>query len=515
MFARVFHTAKRILSRSPSIPARSSEGTETAPTSAPDAPPAMVTTRTGVETPGTATPRSASGKRVGKRELAALDTPTQAKRQKKAAPTPQKKHGDDVAGREAVHVSPEDASDTIAVAVAPTSSNKDASQTSAKKGPLAIRRRSSPQVVVGKLSPPASTATESFEQATEDDAPASPQETVYHTPKLRSGTAHATPVTSKAAAASPAPRAKTPKTSTPASGKKPRGRPRKVQNEDDAHGIEITQTTTKITDHIPSPAHESEPTSKKAHKRFGSEEPADTIVVDTKAPESTHEDEDEDEDADDSDEAPDVVTTATATSKAQAAHAEAERALVAQQQKEAAKRQARKELIAAQQAAKREREEKKAKKLARQQAKQAAKAAPEEEEEEAQHLGLARDGLPALLPDSLLSTLSDQRAPTPPPTRGGKSEEELRREKLNHHIKFLERTEKPIKDVRKGKLSVAVLAQHNRVLPPKMSRDTSNVREHWLKGRGLEKRKGAKQKFKAGKVERRRVGGGGFLRNED
>ncbi|KAI8942241.1 hypothetical protein NX059_000324 [Plenodomus lindquistii] len=484
----------------------------------------MVTTRGGVETPGAATPRSSGKKRVGKRELEGLEaaeTPTQAKRQKKAAPTPKKKGAAKVPVEEVVHESSEDTSDTIAVAVAPSTSKRESPPRSTKKGKLAIRRRSSPQVVLNKLSPPASTvATESFEQAVEDDTPAPTQETVYHTPNQQAS------VTKEAEEGSPTPKAIAPKTVTPASGKKQKGRPKKVRNEENGHSIEVTQKTTKIVEEVPSSSYESDqapitspPTSKpssqpnKAHKRFGSEEPAETIVIDTKVPEPTHED--EDDSASDSDEAPEVVTTAAATSKAQIAQAEASRALVAQQQKEAARRQAREELIAAQQAAKREREEKKAKKLARKLAKQAAQESPENDEEESHDLGIPRDGLPALLPDSLLSTLPDQRAPTPPPVRGGKSEEELRREKLNHHIKFLERTEKPIKDVRKGKLSVAVLGQHNKVLPPKMSRNTSNVREHWLKGRGLEKRKGAKSKIKSGKMERRRVGGGGFLRNED
>ena len=51
----------------------------------------MVTTRGGTETPGapapTPTPRSSTRKAAGKRELESLETPTQAKRQRKSAPT--------------------------------------------------------------------------------------------------------------------------------------------------------------------------------------------------------------------------------------------------------------------------------------------------------------------------------------------------------------------------------------------------------------------------------------------
>ncbi len=100
-----------------------------------------------------------------------------------------------------------------------------------------------------------------------------------------------------------------------------------------------------------------------------------------------------------------------------------------------------------------------------------------------------------LLPDSLLNAIDEQRPPTPPPEKRGKTAEERRKEKLSHHIKFLERSQKPIKDVKKGKLKVAVLAQQNKVLPPKVNRDTRNMREHWLKGR-TEKRRGKKEKYR-------------------
>lgn len=522
MFARVFDTAKRILSRSPSVPGGSSDIRETPPNNA-DA--SMVMTRGGVETPGAATPvaatpRSSGKKRVGKRELEALDTPTQAKRQRKASSTPKKKVIEetpepDAPVDEPAQESAGDTSDTITVTIP---SSKEGKQSSAKKIP--IRRRSSPQVMVGKLSPPAFAAAESFEDAIQDDLLGT-----ISTPELRSG--------SKKADGSPTPKAKTAKVSTPSSTKKTRGRPRKVQHED-PHTVEITQTTTtKIVDEIPSSSFESShapipsqetPTSaqpKKAHKRFGSEEPIERVVAHTQgskrnsAPQPT---EQNDDSASDSDEAPEVVTTATATSKAQAAKADADRAQRAQQQKEQAKRQAREELVAAQQAAKREREEKKAKKLARQAAKQA-KDTPASEDDVSSRSALdIPHSLPALLPTSLLETITDQRPPTPPPTRHGKTEEELRQEKLSHHIKFLERTEKPVKDVKKGKLSVAVLGRGNDVLPPKASRESRNVREHWLKGRELQKKgKAGKPNFGKGRMERRGVVGGvkGFLKGED
>lgn len=528
MFARVLDTAKRILSRTPSIPGASSEFTEVPPTAAPSADAAMVTTRGGTETPGAATPRSSVRKQVGKRELELLDTPARAKRQRKAVSAPKKTDADHGATIMSTKESSDDTSDTITVAVQPSSSEKAVETATAENESLAIRRRSSPQVIVAKLSPPASTASASFEQPIQDDEPAIAARIVHSTQESQPSTEHIES-TLKATSPSSTPKGKPPKkSSTPSSITKQSGKPRKTTISNDAHTIELTTTTTtRIIDEVPSSSYESEnapicfdeasePTQQpsKIHKRFGSEEIIHRTVVNTQPVEHPQET-NPDDSASDSDEAPEVVTTAAATSIARATQAEAQRASLAQQQKESAKRRAREELIAAQQAAKREREEKKARKLARKQAKTAAKADSDDEQAPViQKPGTMGAGLPALLPDSLLATLPDQRAPTPPPARRGKTEEELRREKLNHHIKFLERAEKPIKDLKKGNLMVAVLGQHNKVLPPKMSKGSSDVRERWLKGRGVQKKSG-KGKIGKGKMERKRFGGGGFLKGED
>lgn len=332
-----------------------------------------------------------------------------------------------------------------------------------------------------------------------------------------------------------------------AAAKKGRGRPKKSVQKELAEVVEEAgeevPSSTYESEMAPIPSQDSIPPSaqpEKTHMRFGSEEPAptqDTPVVNkqgSKLSEATKsaiepsqvESEKDDEASDSDDEAPEVVTTAAASSKALAARTEAERAQKAQQAKEQAKRQAREEFLAAQQAAKREREEKKAKKLAKQAAKEAkANAAAAAEEEEGPTANEESDAEPprmnldtsnGLLPASLLETIDDQRPPTPPPERRGKTEEERRREKLNQHIKFLERTDKPTKDVKKGRLSVAVLAQQNKVLPPKANRNTKNVREHWLKGRQADKKnKKAVGKPRFGKMERRQHGNRGFLRDGD
>ena len=111
-----------------------------------------------------------------------------------------------------------------------------------------------------------------------------------------------------------------------------------------------------------------------------------------------------------------------------------------------------------------------------------------------------------------LASLDDVRPPTPPPEARGRTEEQLRREKLNHHIKFLEQSSKAPKDRRVGKHHVAVLGQQSKKMAAKVSRNTKGVRESWLKGRQGQVAKG---KPRIGKTHRAKFGGGGFLRGED
>ncbi|KAH7065768.1 U3 snoRNA associated-domain-containing protein [Paraphoma chrysanthemicola] len=524
MFAQIYNTAKRILSRSPSVQGRSSEARDTTPISTTHSlEVTMVTTRRGTETPGQDTPRSSSKGKIGKRELDILDTPTAVKRQKKSAPkqekvevVPEPAPVED----EAVHDSTEDTSDTIAVAV-PTQ------ESFAMEELLPIRRRSSPRVMVAKPSPPVSTETEDGDENQAEDAPTPTQETVYQTPDQRSESMYATPATRKRGDASPTPRSKraSERTSAKTSASK-----KNTRIDVEETSIEATPTKPELRDEIPSstfdseqapiasqdaPATPSQP--KQAHMRFGSEEPADTQQDRFQAPPSaqkqTEPEEDlEDEDASDSDEAPEVVTTTVAASKAKASQQDAARALLAQEEKERQKREAREKRIAEEQAEKRQRDEKKAKKLAKLLAKQ--KAAEQSTDDDAPQSRITIDptNLPDLLPPDLLSNLPDQRAPTPPPEASGKTEEQLQKEKLNRHIKFLERTDKGPKDIKKGKLSVAVLAQQNKVLPPTVSRETKNVREKWLQGRKVESKK---SKFLKSKVERRGFANRGFLRGDD
>jgi U3 small nucleolar RNA-associated protein 16 len=472
MFSHIYNTAKRILSRSPSVQDRSSELRDTPPTTH-DLEVTMVTTRRGTETPGqdsSATPRSSAKRKVGKRELEALDTPTAVKRQKKI--TPKKKAVETV--EPAVEDAPapesaEDTSDTIDVAI-------PREQTPTQVGKLAIRRRSSPQVVVAKLS------QEGEEEALADDALTPTQENVYQTPEQQSGSVYATPATQKKGEASPTPRAKRANERT-SSTKKSSGR--KTKADDATSAASSKQSPVASQDAAETP---SQP--KRAHMRFGSEEPTEKVTINLQghkryeAPKAQIADSEDDSD---SDEAPEVVTTTTAASRIAATQHDAARAQLAAQEKEAAKRAAREARIAAEQAEKRKRDDQKAKKLARKLAKQASST----EEPTTESTSKSNIDLAGLLPTSLLTSLPDRRAPTPPPSRYGKTDEQLRQEKLNHHIKFLERTDKGIKEVKKGKLSVAVLGKQNRgVLPPKVNRDTRDVREKWLKGREGKRIKG-------------------------
>jgi U3 small nucleolar RNA-associated protein 16 len=511
----------------------------------------MVTTRGGTETPGAPTPtpvRSSARKTAGKRELESLETPTQAKRQRKTAPTSsQKKRAvREIKEPDAHSEEPSQESVEAADPVAVAAPSDEAPQTPANDGKMALRRKSNPQVVIPRTSPDVSTATDSFGESNEAEIQMPTHSSDFQTPMQAPGSVYATPATTWKPRdddeGSPTPKVAAAKEQTPvsSSAKKGRGRPKKTPNKESSSQLPL-QTPSKFAhvDEIPSSSYQSDaapiqdqewvPQSaqpEKTHRRFGSEEPAETQTSPIanrqgsqryEAPQTTNvepavEAANDDDDATDSDdEAPEVVTTAAASSKAQAAQAEADRAQKAQQAKDEAKRQAREELVAAQQAAKREREEKKAKKLAKKAAREQKAATDSLAEEQEPSVDIDVNGL---LPASLLENIDDQRPPTPPPTRGGRSEEEVRKEKLNHHIKFLERTDKGPKDVKKGKLSVAVLARQNRVLPPKVNRQTKNVREHWLKGRQHQERKmSGKGKTKVGRVERRAFGNQGFLRN--
>ncbi|PSN74641.1 hypothetical protein BS50DRAFT_567441 [Corynespora cassiicola Philippines] len=452
----------------------------------------MVTTRRGTGTGPSveSTPRSSVRKTRAKRELDTEETPTASKRRRKSVEIQKKSPAES----EDIQESTEESSKNSEVDVSETvevnadNASEDPSRAISVDKDLPIRRRSSPEVVIQKTS----------EAETEDEPD-------FHTPAQI-----ASSVASRAPVEDPTP--------VPVKTAAKRGRKgKKSVDESPAPASSFPDeipSSTWETENVVSPAQEdgSEPTPKPKKMRFGSEEPAEPSAILPEPSATAPEVEAEDDDGSDSDEAPEVVTAATAVSKAKAAEEDASRAHKAQQEKARRKRQERQDRIAEEQAEKRKREEKKAKKLARQEEKQAAAF---KFEPVRTALDVDMDNLPALLPESILEAAGDQRPPTPPRVRAGKSAEELKKEKLNRHIKFLEHGEKPIKDVKKGNLNVSVLAKQSMLLAPKVNRNTKNVREHWLKGRQVEKRtKSGKRRMEFKKVERR-AGGGGFLRGGD
>ncbi|KAJ4294164.1 hypothetical protein N0V90_007854 [Kalmusia sp. IMI 367209] len=518
MFARVFDTARRVLNRSP----EPEEANQDIPKSVEADAEKMVTTRRGTGTAGSveSTPRSSTRKTRGKRELEAevQDTPTASKRRRKATAKeePVVEHVVEETQQSVEQPTDErdnEGADTIVVAMPHrTKGARDISAVG--ENTPAAHRSGSPKVIISTQT------SKSFDAKQESGlAPAEPASVTgpikgRRRSKRVDAASPEKPVSeskfpdeilsstwnSEEAPLSPNQRMDTPATVVV----KEKG-PSTV-------AVEATQSTV-----IPASTLEG----KERHKRFNSEEPEQIDTVDTIQQEE-HEVEPEnheDDNTSDSDEAPEMVTTSAAASKARATADEASRALQAQRAEEQKRRQLRADRVAQEQAEKRKRGEKKAQKLAKREAKltrlqqreassRGASSPPRAPAEVDMH------GLPDLLPDSLLEAVGDRRPPTPPPVRVGKTTEELRKEKMNRHIKFLERGEKPVKDVKKGKVNVSVLAQQNMLLAPKVNRDTKNIREHWLKGREANRKgKGPRKGTAFKKMERRPVGGGGFLRS--
>jgi hypothetical protein len=287
--------------------------------------------------------------------------------------------------------------------------------------------------------------------------------------------------------------------------------PAKPKQDAQTKGMKMEQVSEDTSDTLEGQETATPAEPKPTRIRFGSEEPAKTdapteTAVPAPAPTPAAEEEDYESD---SDEAPEEVTAASALTTAKAAEAEATRAFEAQQKKLELKRKERQDRIAEEQRQKRKREEKKAQKQAKLEARQQAK------EPVKAPFKFDMNNLPSLLPSSILEAAGDKRPPTPPLIVSGPSAAELQKEKLARHIKFLERGEKPIKDVKKGKLNVHVLERQNKFIAPKVNSDSKNVREKWLKGRQNDRAfKKGKMVMGRTKVERRAVGGG-FLRGDD
>lgn len=567
MFSRVFDTAKRILSRSPSYQGESQDTSEAIPRSANGAAEdeAMVTTRRGTGTEGSvqSTPASSTRSTRGKRHLeveAVQETPTATKRRKKAAA--KEAPASEEVGEDAADGTKVEGTDPTTTTIPHRTRSRRTLEFAEASTPVA--RRGSPKILIPE--------PQSEKSADEAD--------VFYTPAQHSFAA-GPDEEDREGSLTPKPTTKAAK-ATPASGKGSgkRGRPRKYPQEDSPIASKLSEEIPSSTweseqaplspvkpgsDNVVKPAEEVESlgmqldgtsevprddatitadADKKSpqdqmesltslgiayedvapdstivppqkHKRFGSEEPPEAALQVEQKETPTAAVPEDDGDGSDSDEAPELVTTSAAVSKAKAVAQETTRALQAQQAKEDKRRQERIDRIAQEQAEKREREAKKARKLAKNQAKLARRQQLEASSPARAAMDVDMHNLPDLLPASVLEAAGDCRPPTPPPVRGGKTDEELRKEKMNRHIKFLDRSEQSIKDVKKGKLNVSVLAQRNALLAPKVNRDTKNIREHWLKGREAHRKgRGGRKAMTFKKMERRAVGGG-FLRGSE
>lgn len=90
-----------------------------------------------------------------------------------------------------------------------------------------------------------------------------------------------------------------------------------------------------------------------------------------------------------------------------------------------------------------------------------------------------RRALPALLPDEILNAEADARPPTPPVEDG------VAGPKKSKKLKFLDKTDKPPKDVKVGDVAIRVLESKKKksqsTLPAKASKAEQNVKDNLLK----------------------------------
>ncbi|KAF2015464.1 hypothetical protein BU24DRAFT_421768 [Aaosphaeria arxii CBS 175.79] len=505
MFNKVFNTAKRILSRSPSVQDVREEVKKAPPTSHGASDEMVTSTRR-----GPVTPQGSASKTKGKRELDAHDTPTVSKKRRTSII-----NEEDAAHKESTTADDEqNAVDTAEPTEALPLREKHQKEEDGEPRRSRRLRHSSPP-----------SALEVAAEINQAATPMSSKEDAFYTPAThKKGSVFETP----ASVLPDKEGSVTPKAKPASSTKKSSGK-RSQQAKAPEETPTARRSKASIPDEVPSSTWEGEETeeaistqeskagqeaeTKKSHVRFGSEEPhqeegAVSLDITAQQPvveEEAHDDEEEDSD---SDEAPEEITASSAITKVKAVEAEAAKAFKAQQERERARKQERAERMAEEQAQKRKRLEKRASEYAKVEARK---------QSYSKRTGLDIDAsnLPALLPASLLEAAGDVRPPTPPAEIPGKSAEEIRKENLSRHIKFAEQSQKRVKDLKKGSLSVRVLDRQNGALAPKSNKNGKNVREQWLKGREQEKRnKGGKRKVDTRKMQRRPFGGS-FLRDED
>ncbi|OCK83542.1 hypothetical protein K432DRAFT_379404 [Lepidopterella palustris CBS 459.81] len=508
MFSRLYTNARNIITRTPSNQkgptASDTEQRESPIDTTEELVAGMVTTRRGTATESPDVDFS-KAKHPSKREREEATYAVSSKRIKRTASETLSHNGNDVGnddGNEVETVEMEaqeqeqhhDADEEISSLDSVTAG--DGETTPKPKGKLPLRNRehasqkgrSSPIVLIETKSR-AKSDYPLLHEASTDDQPSATQESTYETPLTHHTTSvYTTPATHtrKEASTTPQLEAASPMESEEQKcNKKQKQKEKTAENSFDTHGsLTPKPSTTEV---------------KRKHLRFDSEEPlpkADT-APEPEIPSSTL-DPDEQISSDD-DEAPETVTRASAIQQTKLAEAEA--AKVVKEQNAAAKLK-RQEHDARRAEEKRRNQKQHGKKKHRDTSQLTEDLAPE----------ISLQNLPTILPESLLSSIPNQRPATPPPALSDTLMLDRKQQKWNRHIKFLEQGEKRIKDVKRGPINVRVLEKNNTLLAPKASLRSRSIREAWLKGRFAKKAAGkGKSRFEDSKMERKVVGGG-FLR---
>ncbi|KAL2004276.1 hypothetical protein VTN02DRAFT_4001 [Thermoascus thermophilus] len=225
------------------------------------------------------------------------------------------------------------------------------------------------------------------------------------------------------------------------------------------------------------------PVTKAKHLRFGSEEPEEPMGEVEEVPETQRETPKEDEDSDD-DEAPEAFDNSAQLLKMKE---EARKQEQAKQKVEQLQKEKRRQLD--------ERRKQQAKAAGKKKEpvsslkKSANTGIPEDilSESSATLQGSTiqdtrRPALPALLPDEILNAVPVTRPPTPPP------ETDSAVQKKSNKLRFLDKVEKPPKDIKHGSTTIRVLEGNSSgkkggsALAPKVSKTGRNVRESWIAG---------------------------------
>ncbi|RJE21373.1 hypothetical protein PHISCL_06277 [Aspergillus sclerotialis] len=259
------------------------------------------------------------------------------------------------------------------------------------------------------------------------------------------------------------------------------GQHNKRQKKSSLEAPEKLQDGGHEVDRKSSPKKEQQPAPavKKNHVRFGSEEPDLPVDLQEEVPEEKQDNQEDGEESSD-DDAPEAIDNSAQMSKIKA---EAQKLHQAKQREAQLKKEKRKQL---------DEQRKLQAKLANRKLEAVSKPSIGtsgddlvSESTETLQGSITNDSrrlaVPALLPDEILNAAPAARPPTPP------AEDDTTARKPNK-LKFLDKVEKPPKDVKMGDVTIRVLDEaasqkkNKTTLPPKASKVGRNSRDNWLKG---------------------------------